>query len=71
MEINKTVIVASRWFLFYLTYIDDARSNTNQVDYSVFQVGVYRSDEVTRGISPADVGSDDEDVDDMLVETVL
>ena len=30
MEINKTVIVASRWFLFYLTYIDDARSNTNQ-----------------------------------------
>jgi len=31
LEINKTVIVASRWFLFYLTYIDDARSNTNQV----------------------------------------
>ena len=31
MEINKTVIVASRWFLFYLTYINDARSNTNQV----------------------------------------
>ena len=29
--INKTVIVASRWFLYYLTYIDDARSNTNQV----------------------------------------
>ena len=23
MEINKTVIVASRWFLYYLTYIDD------------------------------------------------
>jgi len=34
LEINKTVIVASRWFLYYLTYIDDARSNTNQVyDY--------------------------------------
>jgi len=31
LEINKTVIVASRWFLLYLTYIDDARSNTNQV----------------------------------------
>ena len=30
MEINKTVIVASRWFLYYLTYSDDARSNTNQ-----------------------------------------
>jgi len=30
LEINKTVIVASRWFPFYLTYIDDARSNTNQ-----------------------------------------
>ena len=35
MEINKTVIVASRWFLYYLTYIDDARSNTNQV-YEIF-----------------------------------
>jgi len=31
LEINKTVIVASRWFIYYLTYIDDARSNTNQV----------------------------------------
>ena len=31
LEINKTVIVASRLFLFHLTYIDDARSNTNQV----------------------------------------
>ena len=30
LEINKTVIVASRWFLFYLIYIDDSRSNTNQ-----------------------------------------
>ena len=30
LEINKTVIVASRWFLYYVTYIDDARSNTNQ-----------------------------------------
>ena len=29
--INKTVIVASRWFLHYLTYTDDTRSNTNQV----------------------------------------
>jgi len=37
LEINKTVIVASRWFLFYLTYIDDARSNTNQV----WRYGVY------------------------------
>jgi len=37
LEINKTVIVASRWFLYYLTYIDDARSNTNQVHcYTVF-----------------------------------
>ena len=35
MEINKTVIVASRWFLYYLTYIDDARSNTNQEKESV------------------------------------
>ena len=34
LEINKTVIVASRWFLFYLTYIDDARSHTNQ-DYII------------------------------------
>ena len=31
-EINKTVIVASRWFLCYLTCIDDARWNTNQVN---------------------------------------
>ena len=30
LEINKTVIVASCWFLYYLNYIDDARSNTNQ-----------------------------------------
>jgi len=36
LEINKTVIVASRWFLYYLTYIDDARSNTNQVCLNVF-----------------------------------
>jgi len=36
-----------------------------------YQVGVYRIDEGTRGISSEDVGSDDEDVDDMLVETVL
>jgi len=36
LEINKTVIVASRWFLFYLTYIDDARSNTNQILLSYF-----------------------------------
>ena len=32
LEINKTLIVASRWFLYYLTYIDDALSNTNQVN---------------------------------------
>jgi len=32
LEINKTVIAASRWFLYYLTYIDDAPSNTNQVN---------------------------------------
>ena len=38
MEINKTVIVASRWFLFYLTYIDDARSNTNQNHFCVSEV---------------------------------
>ena len=31
LEINKTVIVESRWFPYYLTYIDDARSNTNQI----------------------------------------
>jgi len=31
LEINKTVIVASRWFLYYFTYTDGARSNTNQV----------------------------------------
>ena len=24
LEINKTVIVASRWFLYYFTYIDVA-----------------------------------------------
>ena len=30
LEINKTVIVASRWFPYYLTYIDDAQSNTNR-----------------------------------------
>jgi len=37
---NKTVIVASRWFLYYLTYIDDARSNTNQVHREWFTVAV-------------------------------
>ena len=39
LEINKTVIVASSWFLYYLTYVDDARSNTNEVckDDSVFR----------------------------------
>ena len=36
LEVNKTVIVASRWFLYYLTYIDDARLNTNQVWPFVF-----------------------------------
>jgi len=42
LEINKTVIVASRWFLFYLTYIDDARSNTNQVSISLsFHISAY------------------------------
>ena len=35
MEINKTVIVASRWFLYYLTYIDDGQSNTNQVSVGI------------------------------------
>ena len=34
MEINKTVIVASHWFLYYLTYVDDVRSNTNEVEKS-------------------------------------
>ena len=38
LEINKTVIVASRWFLYYLTYIDDARSNTNQVTEWIFEL---------------------------------
>ena len=31
LEINETVIVASHWFLYYLTYIDDAGSNKNQI----------------------------------------
>jgi hypothetical protein len=32
LKINKTVIVASSWCsIFYFTYIDDARSNINQV----------------------------------------
>ena len=31
LEINKSLIIASRWFLYYLTYIDDAWSNTNHV----------------------------------------
>ena len=35
LEINKTVIVASRWFLYYLTYIDGVRSNTNQIKFVV------------------------------------
>ena len=35
LEINKSVIVASRWFLYCLTYIDDARSNTNQFQCKV------------------------------------
>ena len=35
LEINKTVIVASRWFPYYLTYIDDARSNTNQISFTI------------------------------------
>ena len=44
LEINKTVIVASRWFLFYLTYIDDARSNTNQIlDICIRRVFCSRS----------------------------
>ena len=30
LEINKTVIVESRWFLCHLTYTDDVQSNTNQ-----------------------------------------
>ena len=43
LEINKTVIVASRWFLYYLTYIDDVRSNKNQVNYFCSKKLVYRS----------------------------
>jgi len=43
LEINKTVIVASRWFLFYLTYIDDARSNTNKKNaFSAVHFLLYR-----------------------------
>ena len=37
-------MVASRWFLYYLTYIDDARSNTNQVKltYALFCCAICR-----------------------------
>ena len=40
MEINETVIVASRWFPYYLTYIDYAQSNKNQIFISEY-VHVY------------------------------
>ena len=30
-KINKIVIVASSWSFILFTYIDDARSNTNQI----------------------------------------
>jgi len=50
LEINKTVIVASRWFLFYLTYMDDARSkhksslfNIANSPPSVYHLGKYQS----------------------------
>ena len=34
-KINKIVIVASSWSFILFTYIDDIRSNTNQIDYVV------------------------------------
>ena len=43
LEINKTVIVASRWFLYYLTYIDDARSNTNQIYNDLYNRTFFHS----------------------------
>jgi len=42
LEITKTVIVASRWFLYDLTYTDDARSNTNQI-FSCLVVWLFLS----------------------------
>ena len=38
---SATVIVASRWFLYYLTYIDDARSNTNH-EYIYIYIYLFR-----------------------------
>jgi len=32
-KINKMVTVASIWSFILFTYTDDARSNTNQIDY--------------------------------------
>jgi len=32
-KINKIVIVSSSWSFILFTYIDDARSDTNQIDY--------------------------------------
>ena len=52
LEINKTVVVASRWFLYYLTYIDDARSNTNQV-YTQFTT-IYGSTEIDEDFTRPD-----------------
>ena len=37
-EINKIVIVASSWLFILFTYIDDARSNTNQI---TFRSGIF------------------------------
>ena len=52
LEINKTVIVASRWFLFYLTYVDHARSNTNQGILGLLDLKYYtlkKTKEINKG----------------------
>jgi len=36
-KINKIVIVASGWSFILFTYIDDARSNTNQIKLALIQ----------------------------------
>ena len=80
MKINKTVNVASRWFLYYLTYIDDARSNTNQILSSFDCIIVLDGHpEVTFSLNmhaaylnvSANVASGDDDDDDSVGGVIL
>jgi heme/copper-type cytochrome/quinol oxidase subunit 4 len=41
LEINKLLLLHLVGFLYYFTYIDDARSNTNQIVYNLFNLFIY------------------------------